>query len=432
MRIDFGEQQNEQEQLSIWAPRDVVRCLNPPKSFALVLLAAICLFGWQVEIASAQLNVRRMFRKKVDAQEDQTYELGDQNGPWLILCASFRGEDALRQANDLVFELRKVHRLDAYIYRKQFDFSEQMQGIAYSPDKASVVQTDRGLEPQRMATKALSDEVFEEIAVVVGDFPELDDKRTQRALRTIKYLQPRSLTITPNEETSQSFGQLRERVRQIAAEQTADSRQNSSRQQRDDDVQLPDWDKMGPMRLAFVIPNPLLPEDYFQQQKLDRSIINVNQGLTYSLLKNRKPYTVRVATFRGKSTFKTQNQGSFNINATAANSEPSKQLAIAAAKAHRLTNELRELGVEAYEFHDRFESYVCVGGFDWVSDPSQVVNGREQMNPEMAEVIQSYAAEVTNFNDIRNAAQPKSLPELRGLGITFDVQPLPVRVPRAR
>ena len=400
-------------------------------SWMLALLLVIVGGTWvdATRPLSGQVNIRKMFRKKVEANEDQTYELTDRNGPWLILCASFRGEDALRQANDLVFELRKDHRLDAYIYRKRFDFSEQLQGIAFSPDKSAVVESGEGLMPQRMRVEAVSDEVFEEIAVVVGDFPELDDRRTQRALETIKYLKPRSLTLTMNEETSQSFGQLREQVRRIAAED-AQRRQAEAEQQ---GFQFPEWDRMGPMRQAFAIPNPLLPEDYFQQQKIDKDIIAMNQGLRHSLLKNEKPYTVRVATFRGKSTFQTHNQVGFNVaSGSTGEDEPSKQLAIAAAKAHRLTNELRKLGVEAYEFHDRYESFVCVGGFDWVSNPNEVVNGREQMNPQMAEVIQSYAAEVTNFNDIQNAAQPKSLPQLRGLGIAFDVQPLPVRVPRTR
>ena len=43
------------------------------------------------------------------------------------------------------------------------------------------------------------------------------------------------------------------------------------------------------------------------------------------------------------------------------------KLVEAAKKAHVLTVEFRKLGVEAYEFHDRCESYVCIGSFDWVA-----------------------------------------------------------------
>jgi len=384
------------------------------------------------QLASAQkIDFRRMFKPKVDANADQTYELTDKRGPWLILCATFRGQDAARQANDLVYELRKVYRLNAYVYVKNFDISGQLKNIGFSPDKHSVEYRDGKMIPKELEIEALAGKKFQEIAVVVGDFPEMDDSRTQKALNAVKYMKPKSLDVSWNETTSQTMGQLRERVRKVSAEDVAKAKQHLERTGRKDTMQFPDWDKMGPMRQAFVIPNPLLPDEYFESQTIDKKILKYNRDLRlkYSLLKNPKPYSVRVATFRGSSTFQQNKTEKIDDKKTG------KKLVIAAAKAHRLTLELRKMNIEAYEFHDRFESYVCVGGFDWVKDETKVDrNGYVQANPEIAAIIKSYGAEVSDLPqmELRNAAQPKSLPKLRSLGILFDVQPIPVAVPRMR
>ena len=47
-------------------------------------------------------------------------------GPWLIMCASFDGEDGRQQAINLANELRTKHRFNAYVYRQHFDFASEI------------------------------------------------------------------------------------------------------------------------------------------------------------------------------------------------------------------------------------------------------------------------------------------------------------------
>ena len=103
---------------------------------------------------------------------------------------------------------------------------------------------------------------------------------------------------------------------------------------------------------------------------------------------------------------------------------PSK-LEQAAVKAHELTVQLRKKGVEAYEFHDRFESMVTVGSFDSIG--SQQPDGRMELNPAVHRLMQEYGPKQQPLPGQESVGlMPRSLG-----GISFDVQPVPVQVPRA-
>ena len=162
---------------------------------------------------------------------------------------------------------------------------------------------------------------------------------------------------------------------------------------------------------------------------------------------NTSPYSVRVATFAGDSTFETneinQREQEQTWRLKNGKSVQESKLALGMAKAHRLTVELQKLGIPAYEFHDRAESYVCVGGFDWLKRTSD--SGEETQNPEIVRIIEAFKGSVENFPGVQGAVRPKTLgdianlvgaerraPKLHKLGIVFDVQPLPVRVPQSR
>src|SRR5262245_34675749 len=66
--------------------------------------------------------------KKVEADPNKTYELDEKHGPWIIMAASFAGAAAEQQAQDLALELRQRFRLEAYTFRKSFDFSKRIEG----------------------------------------------------------------------------------------------------------------------------------------------------------------------------------------------------------------------------------------------------------------------------------------------------------------
>jgi len=313
----------------------------------------------------------------------------------------------------LVYELRKQHKLNAYVYRKRFDHSEKLKGNSWSPTETEINEKGERV-PKKLNMKPLTPERFEEIAVVVGDFAEMNDAAIQNTKDKIKKLKPKTLEVSEAVESSQLWASEREAHRKRASDKAIRA--------------------MGPMRQAFVITNPLIPESYFRHNTVGRNIINLNKDLTYSLLKNPKKYSVRVATFRGESTFTNdknikEQKKRFSLPKFKTKKETTK-LAIASAKAHRLTKELRKSGVEAYEFHDRYESYVCVGSYDWIKTTGR--DGRVELNQDIVNVINEYKPDVVNFGSLNGAIQPKSIPKLRSLGIAFDVQPLPVLVPKYR
>ncbi|MFI4874624.1 MAG: hypothetical protein ACIALR_04775, partial [Blastopirellula sp. JB062] len=96
------------------------------------------------------------------------------------------------------------------------------------------------------------------------------------------------------------------------------------------------------------------------------------------------------------------------------------RLAIAAEKAERLTAKLRKQGVPAYVFHDRSESMVTVGSFDSVG--TELGNGKLEINPQINRII----------NDFRATPEPGTVGFVPKTidGVPFDVQPVPVTVPR--
>lgn len=116
------------------------------------------------------------------AKED--YTLQQNSGPWLIMCASFAGEDGETQARMLCEELSQKHRLKCYLHRQEFDFSQTYTGLDY--DKNQAVDENGNVTVQRRKMKAAHDNKFDEIAVLVGDFPTIEDSRAQQALKDRK------------------------------------------------------------------------------------------------------------------------------------------------------------------------------------------------------------------------------------------------------
>jgi hypothetical protein len=99
-------------------------------------------------------------------------------------------------------------------------------------------------------------------------------------------------------------------------------------------------------------------------------------------------------------------------------------LAEAGDKAHRLAKALRMKGYEAYEFHDRYASIVTVGSFNSVGTPRP--DGRTEINPQIHEIMKRFGAEAQTLPGQKTPVTPlKTL-----AGIPFDIQPIPVEVPK--
>jgi len=306
------------------------------------------------------------------------FPLAEGDGPWLVLATTFRGEGARDDARRLVQELRSSHKLKAYTHEKSFDFTGNQRGLGLNPDGT----------PKKMRF-AKAEEVIE-VAVLVGDFASFDDPRGQKMLGKIKNLQPASLTGGSGK--SQSFSDFR---RMMGLDKNA---------------------AKGPMHLAFVIPNPMLPDDFFTRQQVDKFVIEMNSDVTNSLLDCPSRYSVRVATFTGAGTVDQK-----AIEGGGKEVEFQGRLVEAAEKAHRLTETLRRSGWQAWEFHDRDSSIVCVGSIDQLA--VQQADGKVATHPEIVRIVKELGPDPTKL--AMGQIMPRTID-----GVMLDVQPKPIDVPR--
>ncbi len=140
------------------------------------------------------------------------------------------------------------------------------------------------------------------------------------------------------------------------------------------------------MRNAFITTNPLLPPDYYAPKGVDKLVLDMNKGVKWSLLDCPGRYTVKVATFGGQVVLDQK-----KIQQIEQGSKMKSRLVDAADKAHNLTLALRAKGVEAYEFHDRYQSIVTVGNFSSVG--KRLPDGKIDLDPALYAIMEKYGAD---------------------------------------
>jgi hypothetical protein len=329
-----------------------------------VFSASFC----SVKLAQAQLwrqfvpggSSRAEARAEANSELGQKYGLTQENGPWLIVAASFSGEGAEEQAQALADELRSQYRLKAYVHEMNFKQGDDAPGRGLDEYGAPVRRRfQRG-------------DMVRELAVLVGDFRSIEDPESQKMLDHIKSLQPDALNVDA-EKTSQSMAKVRQ-FEDAILQKIGKNR------------------KRGPMGQAFFTRNPLLPREYLVPKGVDAFVAKMNSGVEHSLLDCPGKYTIRVATFRGKTILQT------SVNEDAASksfwnrrkADDDNPLIEAAENAHLLTKELRAHGWEAYEFHDRTESIVAIGSFDQVAQ--QLPDGRTLTTPAVEKIVKTFGA----------------------------------------
>jgi hypothetical protein len=370
-----------------------------PVVFAAALCAGLCAgtaFGQGGWLPAAWFS-----QAEVDAK--QMFPLAEKDGPWLVLATTFRGEGAREDARRLVQELRARHRLQAYTHEKSFDYTGTQKGVGFNPDGS----------PKTM--KYANAAQVLEVAVLVGDFATCEDPRGQKVLQRIKALQPEALAGDGGK--SRAFSDFRSMAGLDKA-------------------------KKGPMHLAFMIPNPLLPEDYFNRHEVDAFVQEMNADVTHSLLDCPARYSVRVATFTGsgmigqaaeadpaatsgglvdvsKLVGALRGQGWQEPKLQSLQSE--SRLVEAADKAHRLTVALRRQGFQAWEFHDRESSVVCVGSINQLAVPQ--ADGKAVVNPEITKIVAALGPNPAKM--AQGVIEPRAFD-----GIFLDVDPKPIDVPR--
>ncbi len=334
--------------------------------------------------------------KKIDADPNNSYPLADTNGPWMIMATTFSGENAQQQAHDLVQELRRKHKLNAYTYSKAFDYTQRERGIGL----------DKYGKPKRMRYQ--QPQVMSEVAVLVGDYDTVDDAAAQKTLDRIKYLQSDAI-VEAGEKNSQTLGAFR----QLQKKWMPASSENRQK---------------GAMGHAFIATNPLLPPEYFSGKGIDKMVLDMNKDVEHSLLNCKAKFSVKVATFNGAVLIDQR-----KIEEVESGKKLESRLAEAGEKAHRLADELCKKGYEAYEFHDRHSSIVCVGSFNSVGTPR--ADGKMEIDPTVHKIMQTFGPDPESLRK-NGTLQPRTVTVPRVSGeaadprIPLDLQPLPVEVPR--
>jgi len=361
-----------------------------PRSILGLALAGVVLAAGQ-GLAAPPLATLMPFKKKVEADPKGTYELDESHGPWMILAASFAGPSAEQQSHDLVLELRQKFNLEAYSFRRTYDFSKPTEGLGY----------DRYGGKRRM--RYASNYKFDEIAVLVGNFPTVDCPQIEKTAEAIRHIHPDSLNPEKRADSSQRFLGLRTIYQMVSNDMTKKTK--------------------GPMGSAFVSRNPLLPDELFVAKGIDPFVVEMNKDLPYSLLKNPGRYSVRVASYRGVDTMKPEVFEKLT-------SKPRKLAKIdqAALDASELCAALRQQGIEAYEFHDRTESLVTIGSFNEVGQPRP--DGKIEINPVIHKIMQDYGPiEHPNPRTRQIELLARTL-KVGTRNLRYDPQPMPVEVPR--
>ena len=386
-----------------------------------VILMAIAFASTQDAVA--QLEMPRLFKQAKNSAK--SLELPETAGPWLIMCYSFSGDDGPQQAMRLASELRE-HKLEAYTYTHRFDLTPKIAGKQlpmkqYVRDASGkeVIGADGKpiLQERNFVPK---DSQIVETAVLIGSFSSVDDERAQKMLTAVKGFAPKTLAGGDPDALA-----------------NADSLAGGTLRFYQESVNRSKGRQGNALSNAFLLPNPLLPEEYFAARRIDKFVIDLNRKVRkYSLLDCPGKYSVRVATFRGKTVINANKIKSQmdDLSWRGRNGQKvESELALCADKANKLTKALRAEGIEAWEFHDREESYVCVGSFDWLKKVN--ASGTEVQNPEIRETIRKYKGDV-QFRQGQPVAIgvpiPKSLRSMQGeKAIAYDIQPLPVIAPKA-
>lgn len=334
-------------------------------------------------------------RLMVDADPQKPYTLTEDNGPWMIMAASFSGAHAMEQAHDLVLEFRSEHKLPAYVHQMKFDLGDT-GARGFNKDGT----------PTRMIYRRGKAE-YDEIAVLVGNYRAVDDPDAAKTLMDIKHMHSKVLEGDPaHPENAKPTYQNLAALRYSEYEYLTKNPQHGAAR--------------GMMAMAFVTANPLLPREFFAPRGVDEFVLRLNRGVQYCLLDCPGKYSVQVAHFTGNVVIDQAEIAAINRGLKPMDN----QLAKAGENAHKITMALRKLGYEAYEFHDRGASIVTVSSFDELGSPRS--DGRIELQPKIARIIQVFG---TSQGDLGYQPQGAVLTKMLD-HIPLDATPLPVEVPK--
>lgn len=335
--------------------------------------------------------LKSMFgRGGVEADSSKTYELSEEDGPWLILASTFVGENSKQRAERLVHEIRKEMGLPAFLYKENFDFT-------------GTVKSDPRTARQ---TRYWNRYQYDGYAVLVGEYDTSEHPSIEDDLKRVKTT---TLPVfsDPNEVAAETS-----RSNPVTTVKAITSKLLKSRKD----------SPIGPMGLAFLTRNPMLPAEFFETPVVDSFVNELNDGVPHTLLKCKGKYTVIVKTFQGiEAIVDGKQEKKFSPSV--------KRMDKYASVANKMTLALRKKGVEAYQFHDRFRSLVTVGSFQSLG--RELPGGGFEYDPGIKAVMQKYSALNVRPELARQVPRDKKGRASNNVAmIPFDVQPTPIAVPK--
>jgi len=339
---------------------------------------------------------------RVEADQEKDYPLAKDNGPWMIMVASFYAKDTSDEARrnvrakakELALEIRRELKIPAYTYEMHSNFGKDVKAVRYRRPKVTSWREEDGPPPE-MAAEAEDLDVndvrtttrvreFDQVAVLAGNYANIDQARQVLESKVHAFV-PKSVvnmfTLPPKDGKAAPGRQV---------------------------MLLPEKAKNRPLWRAFATPNPFVPREYLQAQNEDPLILQMNRG-PLSLFDCPGKYSVVVATFAGRTMVEYHAEKLKAFERRLATEEQDR-LERAAVDAFELAKALREAGWEAYVFHERNASMVAVGSFQNATDPW------------LKKTIETFKP-----TEPKGGAQvrPKRLGRFQ-----FSANPLPITVPR--
>jgi hypothetical protein len=242
----------------------------------------------------------------------------------MVNAASFVGDDAAALANALAKELREKHRIEAYTFSIKLKPLPQMS----DQDRQAFVEKFKVNPP----VYKLQHEPAENWVVLAGNFPSFESREADRLLRRVRKIDPAS--VPAETRTAMQFRR--------------------------------DGDNLGlPLESAMLVRSPLRPEAPNREPspQLLQMLRDLNDD-EFSIYKLNSPYTILVAQFTGYTVLVDSKWKKQNESLLSGFKKQKSGLERAAQNALVLTDRLRQLGYEAYVFHGKHASLVCVGGYD--------------------------------------------------------------------
>ncbi|MCS6978190.1 MAG: hypothetical protein NZM31_14450 [Gemmatales bacterium] len=280
------------------------------------------------------------------ARQDD-YQLSERDGPYMILVASFVGDEAEALAKRLTEELRQDYKLQAYWFSK----SERERA-----------ERDRMLEEWKRLhnnAPAKKHRIVDEYCVLVGHYKTME--AASKELERIKKLKPpKSVPTGPGLFIA-----------------TPEFRKNVSNWL--DGGKIRQAGVVSQFSRAFVVRNPLLPGEKPQAINLselseeDKLIAHLNATDPFTLVKAKGKWTLLVSVHGGQPAGPSTKPSIFDrLNPWSSETGPILRSGSNPVQEARELAQLlrdRKFGFDAYILHSHGTSFVTVGDFEGPNDP---------------------------------------------------------------